>query len=191
MYLFDVPSDKQSMLPTMMMLSKMRLCTMCDRLSVHAKVCARCKVDHYCSRECQAAHWPAHRPVCSPNQKNNRRVMKKLKKAALRLLESTEHERFQQRHPSQILVLQYVGTNVKPSEEMLMREMHIAMVYAEHRVLRTDRLPPPSSIIQGAVRPTPERQRLLFGGCLERGYIALSAWVGKSGMDRIYSGVAA
>ena len=27
-------------------------------------VCSRCRVDQYCSRECQVAHWPEHRMVC-------------------------------------------------------------------------------------------------------------------------------
>ena len=161
----------------MMMLSKMRLCTMCDRLSVHAKVCARCKVDHYCSRECQVAHWPVHRLLCTPHHRKNRRMMKKLQKAAIRVICSTEHERLRQNHPSHTLTLQYVGANDKPSEEFLVREMHLAMGYAVHHVILTDRLlPPPSSIIRGVLRPTPENRRSCRGY-----YMELSAWVGKHG----------
>ena len=30
-------------------------------------VCASCKRAHYCSRQCQVAHWAAHKPVCRLN----------------------------------------------------------------------------------------------------------------------------
>jgi hypothetical protein len=37
------------------------------------KKCGRCKRSHYCSRDCQAAHWAKHKTVCAreaANQKN-------------------------------------------------------------------------------------------------------------------------
>lgn len=30
----------------------------------HMSRCTLCKIATYCSRDCQAAHWPAHRPFC-------------------------------------------------------------------------------------------------------------------------------
>jgi len=33
-----------------------------DRLSL--SVCSRCMVEHYCSKECQVADWPVHKPLC-------------------------------------------------------------------------------------------------------------------------------
>ncbi|EQC42644.1 hypothetical protein SDRG_00372 [Saprolegnia diclina VS20] len=40
----------------------------CGRSTCHADGptlrCARCKVQHYCSRTCQAEAWPAHRTAC-------------------------------------------------------------------------------------------------------------------------------
>ncbi|KAF0756618.1 hypothetical protein DYB25_002390 [Aphanomyces astaci] len=32
------------------------------------KTCSRCHVRRYCSRECQASDWKAHKPVCAARQ---------------------------------------------------------------------------------------------------------------------------
>jgi hypothetical protein len=168
-----VPGPQSKMPPSM---TKMRVCSGCDVTGQKSKVCSNCKVDHYCSPECQLAHWPVHSRLCTPQIKN-RRMMKKLQKAAVRVLDSTEYERLRQNHPSHTLMLQYVGANDNPSDEFLVREMHIAMKYAEcvnHPVICL--LPPHSSTMQGVLRPTPENRRS-YGGC----YMELSAWVGKDG----------
>lgn len=37
-------------------------CFMCERGG--SFTCARCSKIHYCSRECQRAHWPDHKLIC-------------------------------------------------------------------------------------------------------------------------------
>jgi hypothetical protein len=41
-------------------------CYQCDQRKERASlwVCGHCKVRFYCSRECQAAHWPEHKTEC-------------------------------------------------------------------------------------------------------------------------------
>ena len=45
----------------------LRYCDRCGRQDTQDKPfkrCGRCNVPAYCSRECQKADWPAHRPLC-------------------------------------------------------------------------------------------------------------------------------
>ena len=35
------------------------------------KICARCRIATYCSRECQTAHWATHKLVCLSSEKTN------------------------------------------------------------------------------------------------------------------------
>ncbi|KAF8178004.1 hypothetical protein BJ912DRAFT_1063345 [Pholiota molesta] len=39
----------------------------CPAVLEKPKECASCKARSYCSRDCQRADWPAHRPYCSPS----------------------------------------------------------------------------------------------------------------------------
>ncbi len=39
------------------------VCRMCETTGV-SLLCSRCKVLHYCSKECQVRHWPAHKKFC-------------------------------------------------------------------------------------------------------------------------------
>jgi hypothetical protein len=34
--------------------------------SFHLRLCGRCRTVSYCSRECQRADWPLHKPACVP-----------------------------------------------------------------------------------------------------------------------------
>ena len=42
------------------------LCAGCNQQAVGLRRCARCQKVAYCSRECQAAHWPQHKRDCRP-----------------------------------------------------------------------------------------------------------------------------
>ncbi|EGP90952.1 uncharacterized protein MYCGRDRAFT_29456, partial [Zymoseptoria tritici IPO323] len=39
-------------------------CLSCSQIAAGLQTCARCKAAKYCSRECQAAHWTAHKSAC-------------------------------------------------------------------------------------------------------------------------------
>lgn len=43
-------------------------CRRCRKPEAASK-CSRCKVVKYCTRECQVADWPAHKPTCCPPSK--------------------------------------------------------------------------------------------------------------------------
>jgi len=43
-------------------------CRQCSSASKSLQKCGRCKIVCYCSKECQAAHWPTHKTNCKrPN----------------------------------------------------------------------------------------------------------------------------
>jgi splicing suppressor protein 51 len=35
------------------------------QLGANLKQCGKCHTTRYCSRECQVAHWPSHKPICT------------------------------------------------------------------------------------------------------------------------------
>ena len=45
-------------------------CANCNKtaaeLDIKLKQCGKCHTQPYCSRECQVAHWPVHKALCSP-----------------------------------------------------------------------------------------------------------------------------
>jgi hypothetical protein len=45
-----------------------RQCNNCMKNTENAKVCAACKNAFYCSKDCQRANWPRHKPVCQLKQ---------------------------------------------------------------------------------------------------------------------------
>mgnify|MGYP000104590341 CR=1 FL=1 len=42
----------------------MKMCVVCGKSDGDCKRCSRCKIPHYCSRECQAQDWPRHKLAC-------------------------------------------------------------------------------------------------------------------------------
>lgn len=43
-----------------------KLCASCGK-GMHGEklfACKKCALVYYCDKECQKAHWPAHKPVC-------------------------------------------------------------------------------------------------------------------------------
>lgn len=52
-----------------------RACAGCGKLpeaGTSLKQCGRCSSVAYCSKECQAAHWPAHKPACKKQVEHTR-----------------------------------------------------------------------------------------------------------------------
>jgi hypothetical protein len=45
---------------------KMTECATCHNRDVKQKKCGRCEAVHYCSPECQKAHWKTHKLTCVP-----------------------------------------------------------------------------------------------------------------------------
>lgn len=45
-------------------------CSLC-KMGGAALRCTRCKVAHYCNKDCQSAHWKAHKPGCKPAEETN------------------------------------------------------------------------------------------------------------------------
>lgn len=41
-------------------------CAKCGLASAPLQRCSVCRRERYCSRECQRAHWQAHKPLCGP-----------------------------------------------------------------------------------------------------------------------------
>jgi len=41
-----------------------KVCAMCNAANVKLRHCSRCKSVYYCSRDCQAQHWPEHKGKC-------------------------------------------------------------------------------------------------------------------------------
>jgi hypothetical protein len=53
-----------------------RLCGSCRKVVLEGQLrCSQCMYYHYCSRQCQRAHWKAHKPLCAIlGQKKRRRI---------------------------------------------------------------------------------------------------------------------
>ena len=40
----------------------------CQKITPDARKCGGCRLESYCSAECQKAHWPVHKQKCLPLQ---------------------------------------------------------------------------------------------------------------------------
>ena len=43
------------------------VCFNCERDNGNEKTCSRCKINKYCSVQCQTMHWPRHKVNCLPS----------------------------------------------------------------------------------------------------------------------------
>ena len=64
-------------------------CENCGRSSAQVgcklRVCSKCEFSHYCSRECQVAHWPKHKETCKQIVAHEEKVAKVLSPAEARI----------------------------------------------------------------------------------------------------------
>lgn len=74
----------------------LRLCSQCMHVgsSGNTQMCAGCRVERYCSAECQKAHWPMHREKCKKIQQdrlteNRTETLQQLTKSIFTLIQWT------------------------------------------------------------------------------------------------------
>jgi splicing suppressor protein 51 len=46
--------------------SRDRSCATCAKANVHLLLCSGCRLVFHCNKDCQKAHWKAHKPSCTP-----------------------------------------------------------------------------------------------------------------------------
>ncbi|KAL1742006.1 hypothetical protein HDZ31DRAFT_44209 [Schizophyllum fasciatum] len=53
-----------------------RVCQNCHKSQSEIRLssCSKCRLSHYCSRECQVAHWPTHKAQCRLNAQTRDRL---------------------------------------------------------------------------------------------------------------------
>ena len=55
-----------------------RLCYNCNKEGVNYSICNKCKIAHYCSRECQANNWYLHKYTCNLTKESHSVLTKDL-----------------------------------------------------------------------------------------------------------------
>ena len=48
-----------------------RLCYNCNKEGTNYSKCSRCKIAHYCSKECQINSWFKHKYICNLNKESH------------------------------------------------------------------------------------------------------------------------
>eukprot|EP00112_Aurelia_sp_Birch-Aquarium-sp1_P005694 Seg1646.14 transcript_id=Seg1646.14/GoldUCD/mRNA.D3Y31 product="Ankyrin repeat and MYND domain-containing protein 2" protein_id=Seg1646.14/GoldUCD/D3Y31 len=64
-------------------MEKINICINCGGPCSDCKLCSRCNIAHYCSKECQKEHFPSHKETC--------KELKSLHKKVMRLEEPLHH----------------------------------------------------------------------------------------------------
>lgn len=70
--------------------STLKRCKNCEHVSAHMYLCSKCKLEEYCSVECQKACWPEHKKECkksigSEDQNLSRSIGRKVIKEILKI----------------------------------------------------------------------------------------------------------
>eukprot|EP00744_Colponema_vietnamica_P003648 GILI01005559.1.p2 GENE.GILI01005559.1~~GILI01005559.1.p2 ORF type:complete len:192 (-),score=48.06 GILI01005559.1:1054-1629(-) len=55
-----------------------RTCSSCGKSAESMKSCGSCHNAFYCSRDCQRAHWPTHKPLCVTKKKTDAKSVEAL-----------------------------------------------------------------------------------------------------------------
>ena len=45
-------------------------CAQCHTTGFDLRKCSRCRLVHYCSKDCQAKNWPIHKSYCKYQEQN-------------------------------------------------------------------------------------------------------------------------
>ncbi|GFH59464.1 hypothetical protein CTEN210_15940 [Chaetoceros tenuissimus] len=64
----------------------------CEELGYKLRVCSKCDLSRYCSRECQVAHWQSHKETCKAVVANREEVAKDLTPAEARIWNLLERQ---------------------------------------------------------------------------------------------------
>jgi hypothetical protein len=142
----------------------------CQKQEPKVSRCGRCRIRQFCSKECQVADWSTHKISCCKSDIEgeikeveshdilNRRIAMRMCKLLPKLGMASRGFCSKMSLLGNILILQYVGSSVKPSDSELLQEMKTAIRYCEFQqaqvvvAVKGTLLPEPSPIMQAAVQ---------------------------------------